>query len=363
MTKPIYIHQTAINHPLGKTVEDIVSWYNQIGELPLQDARELYPTFEPGISVLKNNNNFRFSLHELKKMDTFTAYALDAMEDIDLSIYMKDSIGLYMGTCLGGIEFAERELRVLYKEGGPRRVSPYFCISMFYSSNVAQISIFHKITGRSYVFSEGTCSGFSAVIHAIYDLFNNNIKVAICGASEMPITRLGLRAYKDAGLINGRNSFLSDGAGLIVLSSDNIADKRDTEISSFGRGKYWPECLEESLKQALDQCLRGADVPAKGIDLVVPAENDYNNHTLTEIKFFRRELPSASQIRLNSLLGNSFSTAPVQKLIIVDQIMRNQEYYIQFFGGTLPSRPIRTAIVSCVDFTGNCILILLKYGK
>lgn len=354
MKKPIYIHQTAISHPLGKSVKEILSWYNRRNKLPLKDSSEIDQTFISGIPILKNNNDIRFSPHELKKMDVFAAYALDAMEDLNLSNYSKSSTGLYMGTCLGGIEFAEHELEVLYKKGGPKRVSPYFSISMFYSSNVAQISIFHKITGPSYVFSEGILSGFSAVIHAVDDLSSGNINTAICGASEMPITALGLKAYKDAGLINEKNSFLSDGAGLILLSSDDMGEKY-TEISSFGRGKYWPECLDDSLKQALEKCLLNAKVSTENIDFVVLDENNYNNYALTETEFFKKELPRSQQIRLNSLLGNSFSVTPVQKLIIANHIIRYPNSYL------LESvMSPRIGIISSVDFTGNCILILLR---
>lgn len=325
----IIISQSAINHSLGTSVFEILEWLKQPEKIPLKQASEVVENFRTDVKVLKISRQTSLSRQEVKKMDDFTIFAIDAVKSIDLASYDKENIGIYVGTSLGGIKFGERELDKLYKKG-PRKVSPYFSISMFYASNAAQISIFNDIAGSTYLFSEDILSGISALQHAYYDMKMDLREVAICGASEMPITRMGLTAITDAGMVDRENEFLTEGAGMLMLNHVKKSLPGQVEIAGIGEGYDANQGVAISLHKAFDECFSESAMNHNDVDMVFTCGNSFENQADEELEFFEKATPTARIVNLKSLMGNALSVSPIFNLIIADYIMRKGKSLLRY---------------------------------
>src|SRR5688572_19157897 len=83
---------------------------------------------------------------DVKKMDVFIQYAIAAsqfaMDDSGLQITPANatSVGVFIGSGIGGFSTIEREHQTLL-ESGPRRISPFFIPAMIINLASGQVSI------------------------------------------------------------------------------------------------------------------------------------------------------------------------------------------------------------------------------
>lgn len=349
----IYILERSINHALGKTIEEICDWYNNESAIPLIDSTKLYQENMIKMPILKNQNKLSITPNILRKMDAFCAYCVDGINDMSIESYPKERMGLFLGSCLGGLSTAEREIRILENEG-PGRVSPFLSIAMFYSSSISQISIIYNITGPSYLYSDGFLSGFSSIIHASESIKENVIPISIVGASDMPFSPTCVKAYNDIGLLE-QNNYVTDGSAMLLLGTEQYIENKDcVEIAGFGYGYFHPDKIEDSLNKALQECLASSMVSKEEIDLVVLSDNYFEDQREREFNFFSTLL-DAQYLSLSKLLGNSFSATSVQKLLIAESILLNKNLPFN-----MRDNSVATIILSSIDISGNCIMILLK---
>jgi 3-oxoacyl-[acyl-carrier-protein] synthase II len=188
---------------------------------------------------------------EIRKMDLFIQYAVAAaqlaVEDSGLkrSELGGDSIGVYVGSGIGGIGTIEETHKTLL-EKGPSRVSPFFLISSIINEAAGQIAIRFNAQGPN----SATATACTTSTHAVGDscqiIARGEADIMISGGSEAPLTPLGVSGFCAMRALSVRNHepekasrpfdaerdgfVIGEGAGILVLEELGKALKRGARI-------------------------------------------------------------------------------------------------------------------------------------
>jgi 3-oxoacyl-[acyl-carrier-protein] synthase II len=188
---------------------------------------------------------------DVKKMDVFIQFAIAAsqfaMEDSKLPITQESasSVGVFLGSGIGGFSTIEREHEALLA-GGPRRISPFFIPSAIINLAAGQVSIRFGAKGPNLA----TCTACSASAHAIGESFEiikrGDANAMIAGGSEAAITPMSVGGFAAMRALSTRNDdpdhacrpfdkdregfIIGEGAGVIVLEERESAMQRGAKI-------------------------------------------------------------------------------------------------------------------------------------
>ena len=188
---------------------------------------------------------------EIKKMDLFIQYAIAAaqfaMDDSGLQITDANapSIGVYIGSGIGGFITIEREHEALLN-GGPRKVSPFFIPSAIINLASGQVSIRFGAKGPN----SATCTACSASAHAIGDAYEIikrcDADAMIAGGSEAAICAMSVGGFGQLRALSTRNDeptrasrpfdkdrdgfIIGEGAGVLILEELEHARRRGATI-------------------------------------------------------------------------------------------------------------------------------------
>jgi 3-oxoacyl-[acyl-carrier-protein] synthase II len=188
---------------------------------------------------------------ELKKMGLFIQFALAAAQfaleqsGLKISPEIADSVGVYIGSGIGGFDVIEREHSALL-EGGPRRISPFFIPASIVNLASGFVSIRSGAKGPN----SATCTACSSSAHAIGDSFRLIARceadVMICGGTEAAITPMGVGGFAAMRALSTRNDapekasrpfdldrdgfVVGEGAGIVILEELGFARRRGAPI-------------------------------------------------------------------------------------------------------------------------------------
>jgi 3-oxoacyl-[acyl-carrier-protein] synthase II len=188
---------------------------------------------------------------ELKKMGLFIQFALAATQfaleqaGLKISPEIADSVGVYIGSGIGGFDVIEREHSALL-EGGPRRVSPFFIPASIVNLASGFVSIRSGAKGPN----SATCTACSSSAHAIGDSFRLIVRceadAMICGGTEAAITPLGVGGFAAMRALSTRNDapekasrpfdlnrdgfVVGEGAGILIMEELGFAHRRGAPI-------------------------------------------------------------------------------------------------------------------------------------
>src|SRR5258707_2084184 len=112
-----------------------------------------------------------------------------------------ERVGITVGNNLGGWEFAERELRNLWKSG-PRDVSPYRATAWFPAAVQGNVSIYFGIKGVGRTFLSDRASGALAMMHAADCLQRGRADIMLTGGTEAPFSPYAALCYETSGLMS-----------------------------------------------------------------------------------------------------------------------------------------------------------------
>ncbi len=165
-----------------------------------------------------------------------------------------ERIGIYLGSALGGIAFAE-EQHERFMERGIRQVSPTLALAVFGGAAPANLGIALDVRGPILSTANSCASGGVALGEALGDLREGRIDAAIAGGAEVPLSPLAFGAFDiiralsaghndDAGhaarpFDAERDGFvMGEGAALLVLEEAEAAGRRGAtpyaEILGYG---------------------------------------------------------------------------------------------------------------------------------
>ena len=189
--------------------------------------------------------------HEAKRIDRFVQYAvvaaMDAVKQSGLDFDKEDRsrCASIIGSGVGGLaEIEIQHQRMIDK--GASRVSPFTIPKIMPNAAAGQVSIQYKLTGPSYAVSTACASASNAIYDAIGLIRRGAVDVAIAGGTEAALTRLGMAGFSAMRALSERNDapaaasrpfdrdrdgfVLSEGAGILVLESEEHAKARGAEI-------------------------------------------------------------------------------------------------------------------------------------
>ena len=239
--------------PVGNNVDD--SWSNIVngvsGIVLLNNINTEAQTVKFGGAIKNLDISQYLSPKEVKKMDIFIHYGMaagiQAFEDsgIEVTELNAERIGVAIGAGIGGLTTIEKTAD-LFREKGPRRISPFFVPSSIINMVSGNLSIKYGLKGPNFAIVTACTTGTHNIGDASRIIEYGDADIMIAGGTEMSTTNCGLGGFAAARALSTRNDdpqtasrpwdidrdgfVLGDGAGVMVLEEYEHAKKRDAKI-------------------------------------------------------------------------------------------------------------------------------------
>ena len=204
-----------------------------------------------------------------------------------------DRIGIYLGSALGGIAYAEAQ-HERYLERGIRSVAPNLALAVFGGAAPANLGIALDVRGPILSTANSCASGAVALGEALNAIRGGEIDAAIAGGAEVPLSPLAFGAFDIIRALSaGRNDdpshasrpfdadrdgfVMGEGATLLVLEAADVAAARGAEpyaelmgygSTSDAHHMVQPRADGSEAGRAATIALADADVSADEIDWV-----------------------------------------------------------------------------------------------
>ena len=188
---------------------------------------------------------------EARRMDRFTHFACAAtqmaLEDAGLTPegLASETVGVIIGSGVGGIETVEEQARVLFSKG-PSRVSPFFVPMMIANIAGAQIAINFGFKGPNLTTVTACASSTNSIGEAFRLIQNGEIEVMVTGGTEAPVIPLAMAGFCAMRAMSTKNDtpdkasrpfdaerdgfVMGEGAGIFIIESLEHAQARGAHI-------------------------------------------------------------------------------------------------------------------------------------
>jgi 3-oxoacyl-[acyl-carrier-protein] synthase II len=186
-----------------------------------------------------------------RRIDRFAQFGLAAarlaVNDAGLDVAREDAgaVGIILGTSIGTLCYAERQIALFYEKGA-KRINPFFSTSVIPSSAATQIMLDLGIHGPSRTLTTACASGTGSVGEAFHRVKDGELDVILAGGAEAPITPLVLSTLSAIQLLSVANEtpqrayrafskdaagfVLGEGSGILILEELEHALRRDAKI-------------------------------------------------------------------------------------------------------------------------------------
>jgi len=165
----------------------------------------------------------------------------------------KDEVGVFTGSALGGLTFAEEQIGQ-FNLHGLRVVRPLLSISVFGGAATSNIAMEFGFTGPNIANANSCASGAVAIGEGFRAIKRGDVRAAVAGGIEAPLAPLSYGAFVVARAMSTRNDdpasasrpfdrdrdgfVMAEGAGIVVLERYEDAIARNApiycEILGFG---------------------------------------------------------------------------------------------------------------------------------
>lgn len=256
MSKKVVITGMGVLAPNGNTVDtywdNLVNGVSGIGKITGFDTT--------GFAVniggeVKNFDPVDFiDFKESRRMDRFTHFAIAAsnmaIEDaeIDFSKHDRTRCGVIIGSGIGGLQTHENQHTALLNKG-PKRISPFYVVMMITDIAPGYVSIIHGLQGPNYAVVSACATASHAIGDAMKTIQRGDADVMICGGTEAAVLPMCVGGFASMKALTSshndnptsasrpfdktRDGFvLGEGAGIVVLESEENAIKRGAKIYS-----------------------------------------------------------------------------------------------------------------------------------
>jgi len=186
-----------------------------------------------------------------RQLDRFSQFGLVAgrlaLDDAGLNpgangAAAPERIGIYLGSALGGIAYAEDQ-HTRYLERGIRQVAPNLALAVFGGAAPANLGIALDVRGPILSTANSCASGAVALGEALGDLREGRVDAAIAGGCEIPLSPLAFGAFDIIRALSAghndepeeaarpfdkeRDGFvMGEGAALLVIEEAEMAERR-----------------------------------------------------------------------------------------------------------------------------------------
>jgi 3-oxoacyl-[acyl-carrier-protein] synthase II len=272
--------------PVGLNVDE--SWNNILngvtGIATLENIDTEEQTVKFGGSVKDFDISSYLNPKDAKKMDIFIHYGIaagiQAIEDSGLEITNNNAerIGVAIGAGIGGLQTIEKTTN-LFRDKGPRRISPFFVPSSIINMVSGNLSIKYGLKGPNFAIVTACTTGTHNIGDASRIIEYGDADVMVAGGTEMSTTNCGLGGFAAARALSTRNDdpqtasrpwdidrdgfVLGDGAGVMVLEEYEHAKKRGAkiyaEVSGYGMsGDAYHMTLPSEGGEGASRCMNNA---------------------------------------------------------------------------------------------------------
>ncbi len=166
----------------------------------------------------------------------------------------RDRFGVYLGSALGGIAYAELQ-HERFIEKGIRSVAPNLALAVFGGAAPANLGIALDLRGPILSTANSCASGAVALGEALRAIRDGSIDAAIAGGAEVPLSPLAFGAFDIIRALSAgsndaperaarpfdadRDGFvMGEGIGLLVLEAEEVAERRGAtpyaELMGYG---------------------------------------------------------------------------------------------------------------------------------
>jgi 3-oxoacyl-[acyl-carrier-protein] synthase II len=188
---------------------------------------------------------------DVRRMDTFIQYGMvagiQAVQDsgIEVTEANAERIGINIGSGIGGLPLIEDTHDAL-REGGPRKISPFFIPGSIINMIAGNLSILYRIKGPNLAVVTACTTGLHAIGMSARIIEHGDADVMIAGGSEAAVCPLGIGGFAAAKALSTRNDdpatasrpwdkdrdgfVLGEGAGVMVLEEYEHARARGAKI-------------------------------------------------------------------------------------------------------------------------------------
>ena len=399
--------------PLGldttTTWEGLIAGKSGIDYITLFDPESCKTKFAGEVKGFEPTNYV--GRKEARHMDRFAqlsvAASIQAVEHsgIQINSANQDSIGIVVGSGIGGLTTLFEQARILI-EKGPDRVSPFLAPMMISDMAAAQASIVLGIKGPN-LCTTSACSSGSDAIGVAYELIRQGgAQIMLAGGSEAIINQLGITAFNALNAISTRNNepplasrpfdaerdgfIISEGAGILVLEDLAHAQGRGAnilaELISYGASAdafHITQPLEDGggAARAMQTALNKAGLAPTEIDYI----NAHGTSTPLNDRMETRAIKtvfgdSAYRIPISStksMTGHLIGAAGAVEAIICIMTIRNgvipptinlthpdPDCDLDYVPNTARRAKVTTALSNSFGFGGhNSVLILRQYSE
>ena len=221
---------------------------------------------------------------DARKMDIFLHYGvaagIQAFSDAGLVVSEQNAerIGVSIGSGIGGLLGIEKNYDA-YKNGGPRKISPFFAPSSITNMISGNLSIMYGLKGPNIAMVTACTTGTHSIGEAARIIAYGDADVMLAGGAEMASTPTGLGGFAAARALSTRNDapqtasrpwdkdrdgfVLGDGAGVMVLEEYSSAKARGAniyaELAGYGMsGDAYHMTLPSENGEGAARCMRNA---------------------------------------------------------------------------------------------------------
>ncbi|MBD5654695.1 MAG: beta-ketoacyl-ACP synthase II [Candidatus Eremiobacteraeota bacterium] len=229
-----------------------------------------------------------------------------------------DDVGIWIGSALGGLAFAESQ-HDSFREHGARAVRPLLAISVFGGAATANVALAFGVRGANVANANSCAAGAVAIGEAYRAIARGDVRAALAGGAEAPLSPLIFGAFAVIKAMSTRNDdparasrpfdrdrdgfVMSEGAGVLFLERYEDAMARGVrvygEVAGFGltADAYHmtaPQPEGRGSSRAMQSALREARVGASELELIDAHGSSSPLNDVTETAALKRALGDAA---------------------------------------------------------------------
>lgn len=330
--------------------------------------------------------------------------AEESLRDARLSLEGRapESVGVCVGTALGGWVDGEQQYGVLL-ERGAKRVNPFLVSGAGNHGPGIEVAAAVGAQGPQVTFSSGCPSGLQALGYGANLIASGTVEVCLAGGTESPLSPMVVAALARTQELSTTNDdpggasrpfdvrhngiVLSEGSCFLVLESEDSVSRRGAHVyaevlgslsSCDSKGMYGFDPTGDAGGRAIHRLLRVCDLTPADLDYVCAHANGSPAFDSKETLVLKKALGEfAARIPVSSIkgvLGHSFGAAgafqaAASALAFEHQIIPPThnltepapECDLDYVAQTPRSSHIRTALITSYGYGGvNSYLILRR---
>jgi len=301
--------------------------------------------------------NDYINIKNLRRMDRFSQFGVAcsklALKDskINLDKFDSNSIGVAVGSSVGGLPHAE-EQHTIFLEKGLKRINPLFSTRLFVGSCMNNICIELGIHGLCYSISTGCATGADNMGYAYQIIQGGKSNLMLSGAVEAPLSPLTFGSFCLVGILSTQNNppfktpkpfdrkrdgiVLAEGGAVLVLEELHHALNRNApiyaEIVGYGttHDAYHitqPAPDGRQAEKAILEALKDGGVHPEEIDYICAHGsgtilND-KLETIISKRIFNSQKKHIVMSSIESMIGHALGAAGALKIAAAANAIKN----------------------------------------